>query len=94
MLDLLLLNLCRVVLSMYLLQAKCLKSFKEMAGLVKRKSNEKATLAGVINDTAVIVETGLMNIIRASSDSARVFGEQAVKDDHLSVNSTKEKVTD
>ena len=63
-----------------------------MAGIVSRKSRDRTILSSVINDTAVIVEMGLMNVIRASSDSARVFGERAIKDDHLSVNSTKEKV--
>lgn len=73
-------------------QEMCLKSFKEMAGIISRKSRDKAALTSVINDTAVIVETGLVHIIRASSDSARVYGEDAIKDNHLPADDTKQKV--
>lgn len=63
-----------------------------MANIIGSKLHDRSVLTSVINDTAVIVETGLMNIIRASSDSARVYGNQAIKDKNLPVNSTKVKV--
>lgn len=63
-----------------------------MANIIGSKLHDRSVLTSVINDTAVIVETGLMNIIRASSDSARVYGNQAIKDKNLPDNSTKVKV--
>lgn len=88
-----LLPICLYIMTSILPQEKSLKAFQKMAGIISSKSREKATLASVINDTAVIVGTGLVNVIRASSESARVFGKRATKDNHLSVNHTKEKVT-
>ena len=64
-----------------------------MADIVNKKSHDRATLASHINDTAVVVEAGLVNIIMASSDSARVYGKHRSKDSHLSSNNTREKVS-
>ena len=80
------------VLRRFAFQEKCLKSFQKMTGIISRKSRDRAALTSVINETAVIVKTGLVNIIRAASDSAKVYGDRASKDNHLSVNGTKDKV--
>lgn len=73
-------------------QRKSLKSFQHMALTVKKKSHDRDILASHINDTAVIVETGLVNVIMAASVSARVYGETSTNDTHSSLNNTMEKV--
>ena len=61
-----------------------------MADIVNKKSRDRQTLASHIKDTAVIVETGIVNVIMAASFSARV--EPGINDSHLSFNTTREKV--
>ena len=73
-------------------QEKSLKSFQEMALLVKKKSQDRETLASHINDTAFIVQSGLANVIMAASVSARVYGEHGANVTHLSLNTTVKKV--
>lgn len=63
-----------------------------MALIVKKKSLDREALASHINDTAFIVETGVVNVIMAASVSARVYGESSANDTHLLLNNTKEKV--
>lgn len=72
------------------MQEISLKSFQEMAVIVNKKSRDRETLASHINDTAVIIETGIVNIIMAASVTARV--EPGTNDSHLSFNNTREKV--
>ena len=74
------------------LQEKYVKSFKEMVGVIRKESRNEASLTSEINETAVIATKGLVNIIRAAGDSARVNGAQAAKDSHLPGNETKGKV--
>lgn len=74
------------------LQEKYVKSFKEMVGVIRTESRNEASRTSVINETAVIATKGLVNIIRAASDSARVNKARAAKDSHLPSNETKGKV--
>lgn len=69
-----------------------LKSFKDMADLINKKSHDKATSTSLINDTAIIVGAGLVNVIMASSDSARLYGEYPSQDSQPYSNDTVEKV--
>lgn len=69
-----------------------LKSFKDMADLIDKKSHDKATSTSLINDTAIIVGSGLVNVIMASSDSARLYGEYPSQDSQPYSNNTVEKV--
>ena len=69
-----------------------LKSFKDMADLINKKSHDKATSTSLINDTAIIVGAGLVNVIMASSDSARLDGEYPSQDSQPYSNDTVEKV--
>jgi len=61
-----------------------------MAVIVNKKSRDRETLASHIKDTAVIVETGIVNVIMAASFTARL--EPRTNDSHLSFNATREKV--
>lgn len=61
-----------------------------MAVIVNKKSRDRETLASHIKDTAVIVETGIVNVIMAASFTARL--EPRTNDSHLSFNTTREKV--
>jgi len=61
-----------------------------MAVIVNKKSRDRETLASHIEDTAVIVETGIVNVIMAASFTARL--EPRTNDSHLSFNTTREKV--
>ena len=56
-----------------------------MAVIVNKKSRDRETLASHIKDTAVIIETGIVNVIMAASFTARV--EPRNND-----NTTREKV--
>lgn len=67
-----------------------LNQFQEMAVIVKEKSHDRRTLASHIKDTAVIIETGIVNVVMAASFSARM--ESGTNDSHLSLNTTREKV--
>lgn len=74
------------------MQEKSLKSFQEMTLVVKKNSLDREALASHINDTAFIVETGVVNVIMAASVSARKNGEHVANDTQLSLNTIREKV--
>ena len=61
-----------------------------MASIVDKRSRDRETLASHIKDTAVVVETGIVNVIMAASFTARV--EPRTNDSHVSFNTTREKV--
>lgn len=71
-------------------QEMSLKQFQEMAVIVKEKSHDRRTLASHIKDTAVIIETGIVNVVMAASFSAGA--ESRTNDSHLLLNTTREKV--
>ena len=61
-----------------------------MAVIANKRSRDRETLASHIKDTAVVIETGIVNVVMAASFTARV--EPRTNDNHLSFNTTREKV--
>ena len=61
-----------------------------MASIVNKRSRYRETLASHIKDTAVVIETGIVNVIMAASFTARV--EPRTNNSNLSFNPTREKV--